>query len=464
MSVHNIKTTAVFRKAFGLATSKRRIASRILRIASCISRIAYCILHIAFCKLHVANCKLLITRLLLIASCMLPVTTTFGQSTITLQAATDTALKNNLSVKNERLRAAYQKQLIKTATNIPPTTISGEMGQINSFHVDTRFSAAQTISFPKVYATQKTLLTEEWKSSLLNVGVKETVLKKQVAQVFYHLLYLQEKKKLLEKIDTLFAEFLEKASLRFAKGESNILEKTTAENQRGQISLQLLQLQQDMDLQQIQFQLLLNTTASLVPDEKEFRLNTLLGFDTLLLQSYPLMQYLKQQQQIAAATTQAEKAKLLPSLTLGYNLMSIKGNADNNKTYNGVPQFQSVHIGLGIPIFNGAQRARINAAEINETIVAKDYEVNLKNLEAAYRTALGQYQKQTETIRYFETTALQNAEVITSTANKQFLGGDINYLEWVMLVSQAITIQSDYIEAVKNRNNSAIEINSFILK
>ena len=59
---------------------------------------------------------------------------------------------------------------------------------------------------------------------------------------------------------------------------------------------------------------------------------------------------------------------------------------------------------------------------------------------------------------------LKNADVITNTANKQFLNGDINYLEWVLLINQAVTIQSDYIEAVKNRNGSAVEINSFITK
>ena len=99
-----------------------------------------------------------------------------------------------------------------------------------------------------------------------------------------------------------------------------------------------------------------------------------------------------------------------------------------------------------------------------EKIVNNEYEINLKNFETAYKTALVQYQKYSEAIAYFETTALKNADLITSTANKQFLGGDINYLEWVLLINQAVTIQSDYIEAVKNRNANAVEINSFITK
>ena len=129
-----------------------------------------------------------------------------------------------------------------------------------------------------------------------------------------------------------------------------------------------------------------------------------------------------------------------------------------------MPQFQSVQVGLGIPIFTSGQKAKINAAKTNETVIANEYEVNLKNFETAYKTALVQYQKHSESIQYFETTALKNADLITSTANKQFLGGDINYLEWVLLINQAVTIQSEYIESVKNRNTAIIEINSFTNK
>ena len=242
------------------------------------------------------------------------------------------------------------------------------------------------------------------------------------------------------------------------------VEKTTAENQRGQIGLQLNQLQQDIELLQLQFQLLLNTNIAFVPNEKDFRINVLAKADSSLLLAHPIMQYLKQQQQIAAAATQVEKSKLLPNLTLGYNIMGIRGTGANNKEYNSTPRFQSVQIGLGIPIFTSGQKAKINAAKTYEKVVENEYEVNRKNFETAYKSALVQYQKYSEAITYFETTALKNADLITGTANKQFINGDINYLEWVLLVNQAVSIQSDYIEAVKNRNASAVEINSFITK
>lgn len=382
-----------------------------------------------------------------------------AQTPITLQQAIDTALANNLSVKNERLKNEYHQKLIKSGTAIPGTDVFGEYGQINGIYNDTRFGVSQTISFPTVYKRQKELLTEEWKSSLLNTDVREAQLKKQVSQVFYTLVYLQHKRELLQKTDALFAEFLNKATLRFKAGESNVLEKTTAENQRGQMALQLLQLGRDMEIIQLQFQLLLNTETVFVPMEDADLGIPFLENDSSLLTSHPEMQFLKQQQQIANAVTKSEQSKLLPDLSFGYNLMGMRGTGPDDKLYNSTPQFHSVQLGLSIPIFTGSQKAKINAAKINENIAANEYEWKLKNFENAYHSAFMEYQKFEEMVRYFENTALKNAATITETAEKQFLNGDINYLEWVLLINQAIGIQSDYIEAVKNLNNVLAELN-----
>lgn len=384
-----------------------------------------------------------------------------AQTPITLQQAIDTALANNLSVKTERLRNEYHQKLIKSGTAIPVTDVFGEYGQINGIYNDTRFGISQTISFPTVYKRQKELLTEEWKSSLLNTDVQEAQLKKQVSQVFYTLVYLHHKRELLQKTDTLFAEFLNKATLRFKAGESNVLEKTTAENQRGQIALQLLQLEKDWEIVQLQFQLLLNTEKDFVPMEDADLGIPFLENDSSLLTSHPEIQFLKQQQQIANAVTKSEQSKLLPDLSFGYNLMGMRGMGPDDKLYNSTPQFHSIQIGLGIPVFTGSQKAKINAAKINENIAANEYEWKLKNFENAYHSAFMEYQKFEEMVRYFESTALKNAATITETAEKQFLNGDINYLEWVLLINQAIGIQSDYIEAVKNLNNALAELNFY---
>lgn len=433
-----------------------------LLIATFLTLFVLPILYIMFHQKNSIGKKVKSTLVLLF--CLFSIQGVNSQTAITLQQAIDTALANNLMVKNERLKSEFQQKLIKSGVNIPNTDIIGEYGQINSFYNDTRLGLSQTINFPTVYVRQKTLLNEEWKSSLLNVDLKEAELKKQVSQVFYTLVYLQQKQKLLLKNDSIYSEFIEKTNLRFNSGESNILEKTTAENQRQQIFLQLKQLEQDKELLQIQLQLLLNSTNLFSPVEENNSKNSIAVGDSSDLEVHPAVQYLKQQLQIAEATTKVERSKLSPDITLSYNIMGMRGMGADNIKYNATPRFQSAQIGLGIPIFAGSQRARIKAAQTNQLIASNELELNLKNFENAYSSALLQYQKSEEIIQYFESTALKNAKVITETANQQFLNGDINYLEFVLLINQATTIQSDYIEAVKNRNYSIAELNFYTSK
>ena len=382
-----------------------------------------------------------------------------AQMPITLQAAIDTALKNNLLVKNEKLISTYQQALIKTAKNLPQANATAEIGQINSAYVDSKIGIGQAFSFPKVYVAQKNLLNEEWKRSLLAVNVREVLLKKQVTQVFYGLLYLQQKRQLLQFADTLYTDFFKRAELRLSKGESNVLEKATAETQLGQITTQLNQLLQDIDMMQLQFQLLLNTSTTFSPSANNFKLTR--PATELTLNEHPFMQLLKQQQAIAAASVEVEKARLLPNLSVMYNNGSIRGVGADNKTYSGIHRFQSVQLGVGIPIFTAAQKAQINSAKVMQLVAESNYSTGLQSLDIEYKTAQNQYDKFAQTVAYFENTALANARLITTTANQQLFAGNINYLEWVQLVNQATTVRNDYVEAVRNLNEAVIQLNYF---
>lgn len=384
---------------------------------------------------------------------------TNAQTPISLQTAIDTALKNNLSVKNEILNAEYQKKLKATAVDIPQTNLTGEYGQINSFYKDSKFGISQGISFPTVYAKQKSLQNENYKSSVLNIAVKEAELKKQVSNIFYLLVYLQQKQKILLQNDSVYASFLEKANLRFAKGESNVLEKTTAETQRGQISIQLNQLKSDLEVLQLQFQLLLNTTTVFTPSNENPKLVFTTLIDTAAVCNHPQIKVLQQQKNISLVNTQLEKSKLFPNLNLGYSNQSIQGMGADNVLYSKSSRFNSIQFGVGIPLFFGSQKANINSAKTLELISENNYQLGLQTIKKEYQTAFKQYQTQLQIVKYFEETALKNANTITKTANDQFTNGDINYLEWTMLINNAVSIQSNYTDAVKELNQTIIQLN-----
>ena len=388
-----------------------------------------------------------------------PCTIAMGQIPISLKAAIDTALKNNLQVKNERLNAEYQKKLKATAINLPQTSVIGEYGQINSAYNDTKFGISQSVSLPTVYVKQKSLQNETYKSSVLMIAVKESELIKQLSEAFYFLVSLQQKQKILLQNDSVYAIFLEKANLRFSKGETNVLEKTIAETQRGQISIQLNQLKSDLEVLQLEFQLLLNTTTFFLPTIENPKMVLEVMQDTLSIRSHPQLKILEQQQKISLANTQLERARLLPDLTIGYNNQSIRGAGADNVLYPKSTRFSSAHIGLSIPLFFGSQRAKVNSSKAMQLISANNYQHGLQSFKAKYNKAFRQYRAQLQTVKYFEETALKNAETIKTSASQQFANGDINYLEWTMLLNNATIIQNNYIEAIKDLNQSIIQLN-----
>ena len=80
-------------------------------------------------------------------------------------------------------------------------------------------------------------------------------------------------------------------------------------------------------------------------------------------------------------------------------------------------------------------------------------------LQNRYKQLSENYQRNLEIVNYYESEGLKNAAVVTETIQKQFTNGEINYLDFVMLINQAISIQSNYADAVKMLNDTIIQIN-----
>lgn len=377
-----------------------------------------------------------------------------AQTTISLDEAINLAVQNNRNLKNEKLRSDFAKALIKTSTaDIPQTSVSADYGQINSAYKDMKFGVSQSIAFPTVYKKQKNLYTEEWKKSQLNVSLKEFELKKLVSQTYFQLVYWKEKEKLLNEALQLYSNFLEKASLRLKAGESNVLEKATASNQKSAIDIQLKQIQQEVKTLQLQLQWLLNSDVEYLPLE-----TSKTNLSNPEISSHPLLKMLEQQKTVAEKQTEVEKSRLLPGLQLAYNLNSFKGTGADDKLYNATPQFHSVMLGISVPIFSGGQKARIEASKMAENIAENDRintEFSLNKKVAQLRQI---YQTNLEIVNRYESSELKNAEIITETAQKQFLNGEINYLEFVMLINQTLALKSNYTDALLKLNESAIEL------
>ncbi len=389
---------------------------------------------------------------------LMPFSDSIAQTPVRLDQAIDTALKNNLDLKNERLRAGYHQALIRSSFNIPMTRVFSEYGQMNSPGSDVKFGIEQSFSFPTVYRSQKWLMQEEWKTSLTASEVGAALLKKQVTQVYLHIDYLGQKQQVLNEVDSIFKVFLDKTRRRLAKGETLALEVAAAENQLGEAMLQLVELEKDRNMALRQLQLLLNSKTLLVPSEQNIVLHYDQNPDKAALQNHPRIQLAEQQEVVAEAGLKAERAKLLPEISLGYYRQGISGLGSDGVVYDAQPRFQSVMIGLQLPLVSTAQKSRIHAAKMNVLIAQTDFESSVKSFQVEFDAALAQYQKWDAVVRHYEETALKNAGLLIATANHKIIAGQINYLEWSLLIGQAVAIKTNYIDAMFERNRAVVEL------
>ncbi len=384
--------------------------------------------------------------------------------TISLQDAIEIGLKQSLEIKNEKLQTEYYKKVIGTSYSLPNTNIAFDYGSINSAYTDNKISVTQGFKFPTVYSKNKSVLNEEWKAGRMLISVKEHEIKKQITQVYYNLIYLKEKRKLLENVDSSFTNFLTQATLRLNAGETNILEKITAESQLGQIKMQLSKLITDEEVLLLEFRYLLNSNVKYTTLDTNLKLENISIYDTSIVEQHPYIMWLKQNENIYANKLKLEKAKLAPDLFASYFNGTIRGIGADNINYSLVNRFQSVQLGIGIPVFFGSQKAAISASNVNLNIAKNNFLFEKEKLKKELEQSIQLYKMNLQSLNYFEGSALKNASDILKTASIQLQNGQINYLEWTLLVNNAITIKSDYLDVIKSLNDCIIKINSITSK
>ncbi|WP_113653156.1 CusA/CzcA family heavy metal efflux RND transporter [Pedobacter namyangjuensis] len=377
-----------------------------------------------------------------------------GQTPIKLSAALDSLYKNNISLKRGQLKADYNRQLTRTATNIAPLDLSGEHGRYNSALTDNRLSVSQTFNVPSVYARQKEKLLEEWRTSLLQRELSKAELAKVATQVFYDLAVNEKLKELYLGADSSFRQLRRLALQRLKSGESSVLEKASAENQLLQVGTKLQNLRiQELVLQQ-QLAYLLNTSQQLRPEVDALVVRPAFT-DTSAWADHPQLKLLRQQEKAAVAATKVEQSKLLPEINVGYNSTTLRDDIKFDRS----DRFQSLQLGISIPLFGGSQRNKVRSAKTYQELTKLETADVARQVHTGLRSAYMQYRQQLDLVESLEKEGLCTAWEITSTLSKQLANGEINYLEWTMLNNEAINIRESYFTAIQQLNKTITELN-----
>ena len=390
--------------------------------------------------------------------------TTQAQSKLTLSDAIEVGIKNNALVQANALDVRGQTQLLPTAREIPKTNLSATLGQFNSRSFDQNFSISQEFS-PFQFKAKKALINQNIKGAELKLSATKQELVFQIRQVWNTILYLSAVNQILLKQDEYLQNFVRAAALKLKTGEANLLEKTTAET-RQQEFIQVRRHNEAQILsEKIRLKSLINTKDDFEMALDEFQPMPSVISDSVRLSQNPTLQIAVQQVTIATAGKDLEKAVRKPDFAVGYFVQSLTGRQEINGqsvVYNGVPRFQGLNIGIGIPIFGKAYKARIQASETQ--VMAQQRNVDyVKNQLVSQLSQLLQEQLSNQSLLgYYQQTALPNAETITKTATKAYQSGEIGYVEYLQGLATVLNIQQNYLQAVNAFNQNTVNIQFLI--
>ncbi|OJV56373.1 MAG: acriflavine resistance protein B [Bacteroidetes bacterium 43-16] len=375
----------------------------------------------------------------------------YAQQPLTLEKAFERAVSQHKSVISAELKAKYAEQLGKTAWQMPQAELSAVYGQTEGIENDNSFSIGQRMNFPTVYKRRKEVLLQEWHYALSGKELVIAGLKQKVSEVFYRVLVLQEKKKLLQYSDSIYTSFAQKAALKLNRGAADLLEQSTAEIQMEQIRLQLNAIANAIEVAGLQLQFLLQTDEALIPVAASPKLAPDPAAEPGMEGQHPEVQLLADQLRIQESLVKYERSKLLPDISLAYENKTMKNL--------GTQRFNSVQLGIGIPVFNRAQVASVKAARQQAGIAANELALKQAQMNSVVQQVNSAYRNQLLLVRNYEERQLPYAQKILSTAEEKYVAGDINYLDWVVLVNQSIKVQADYTDALEQLNVLVAQIN-----
>ncbi|MCG3165012.1 MAG: Multidrug resistance protein MdtC [Bacteroidia bacterium] len=386
---------------------------------------------------------------------------------LSVEDAISTALKNNLEIQSQQFNVQSSTTLKKSVFELPKTNVNFQFGQYNSINQDKAFQVSQSIPFPTYFTAKSGLYKAELQSSELQQQATASQIKAQVQYWFYQLQYLQTTKKQLQSLDSLYNDFVSAAALRYKTGETNLLEKTTAETKRGQLSVLLKQNETDFATAYHSLKTLMNTNEdfTIAATENIQPLVLSSSFDTTLIANNPSLKVLYQQAVIAEQNKKVETASTLPDFNVGYFNQSLIGvqtinGADVN--FNGSKRFQGFNVGLSIPLTFFSNASKVKSLDYKQQALQKEADNGKLILQNQLQNAFQQYNQNLSQYNYYKSTALPNADIIISTAKVGFRSGDIGYIEYLQALQTATDVQLNYLQSVNQINQSIININFLI--
>lgn len=373
------------------------------------------------------------------------------QNPVNVEQTVKMAIENNNGLQAYAKKINQSEQLVGSAFNLDKTQVYYSYDQNNIAENGLPLKVlgiSQSLQFPTVYGAQRKVEKQKVALTTQQYRLNERVLTKEVNSAYYNVVYSNNLVKQYVYLDSLYGQFARAAKKRYDVGETNLLEKLTAETKQKEIAIALSQAREDVSKAYTMLNQWVQTDSTITVSEDVLPRLELKEFS---LTDHPGLMYYTSAENLAKSSLSLERQKLLPDLQL--SVFQGTNNGVDARNYNG---FQ---VGIAVPLWFGAHKSKINAAKTETLIIANEFENYKIQLQSKYDALLSDLKKFQETIEYYESTGRDLSKQLTTTASKAFQNGEIDFLQYVQLLESAKNIEINYLQNLNKYNNTVLELN-----
>ncbi|GGZ16497.1 acriflavine resistance protein B [Echinicola pacifica] len=279
------------------------------------------------------------------------------------------------------------------------------------------------------------------------IGLAEAALNLSMAELTqevrkaYAEVYIQKRKlDLFQKIDSTYARVERAAEVRFKSQASSKLEWLAVANRHRRSSIDLQKSQQDLLMAEGRFNLwmfsdTLYTVESLTVDDWIAS-----NPETNLSQEpHPLVLIRESQLEASKTAVKSATASYLPKISGQYGIQEVGGQT-------GYSTFQ---LGISLPLFFNQSQAQVQRAKVESKQAYSDLIWMEEKLSLEKSNAFLDYKKWQNTYQYFQTEAFPLAEQQLRGARLAYEAGQIDYLELMQNVNDALQLELEGLEALE---------------
>lgn len=365
------------------------------------------------------------------------------------------AFEHNASLKAASLKTKQAEALLGSAFSFDKTEVYYHYDQNNlAFNNEPLnvFGVQQDILFPTRYFAGKRIQKTKIAIEHSQFELQKQKLERDLSSAYYQLQYVWEKERVYLFLDSIYQKFSHASQRKFELGETNYLEKITAQAKQREIQSQLNQIRQDVAIAQAHLQKIIQTEQAIGIAKRPLLKLTMLETDITQNPGLGLYQH---RNELFKAKSGYEKQQLLPDLSFEYFQGSNSGLGK---------QLFGYQVGLKIPLLFSGNASKIKAASIAKDIAIEESKAFSNQLYSEMENLQGQLRKYEEVLLYYEDEGLELSNEILKTATLSFQNGEIDFFQYLQSIENGYRIILSHLDNLNTYNQTVIALNHLMLQ